>query len=148
MRRSLCNCGLGALAVFVLLAPLALAASPIVHLVFGTRYGPAVLPFQVLLCAAAVDLALNPFSNFWHALNRPAMLSALNGVRLSLLVGAAMLAIPLWGSAGAAAAVLWGIIAGQAAAAGHRSESGQLPVDASLADPDRMEPVAPSEVHA
>jgi lipopolysaccharide exporter len=130
------RCGRGALVVFVLLAPVALAAGPIVHLVFGSHYGPAVLPFQVLLCAAAVDLALNPFSNFWHALNRPAMLSALNVARVSLLVGAAMLAIPRWGGIGAASAVLvstvvplaaqglllWSLVGGLASAVTHRSE--------------------------
>jgi len=149
MARALRNCGLGALAVFVVLAPVALAPRPIVHLVFGGRYGPAVLPFQILLCAAAVDLALNPFSNFWHALNRPAMLSALNVARLSLLVGAAVVAIPQWGGVGAAAAVListalplagqgallWGIIGRQVLAAGDRPDSGPLAAGASLADP-------------
>jgi O-antigen/teichoic acid export membrane protein len=143
MRRSLRNSGLGALALFGLLAPLALAARPIVQLVFGSHYGPAVFPFQVLLCAAAVDLALNPLSNFWHALNRPAMLSALNIARLSLLVGAAVVTIPRWGGVGAAAAVLLStavplagqglllgnIIRGQAAAAGARPERGRPPAD-------------------
>jgi hypothetical protein len=83
-----------------------------------------------------VDLALNPFSNFWHALNRPAMLSALNVARVSLLVGAAMLAIPRWGGIGAASAVLvstvvplaaqglllWSLVGGLASAVTDRSE--------------------------
>lgn len=140
--------GWGALAVILLLAPLALAASPAVHLVFGRRYELAVLPFRVLLCAAAVDVALNPLSNFWHALDRPAMLSSLNVVRLSLLVGAAVLTIPRWGGLGAAEAVfistaiplaaqgllLWSIIGARAAGVGHRAEGARLLADPTPAD--------------
>jgi O-antigen/teichoic acid export membrane protein len=148
MRSALRQCGLSALAVILLLGPLSLAAGPIVHLVFRISYEPAVLPFRVLLWAAAVDVALNPFSNFWHPLDRPAMLSYFNVLRLSLLVGTATLAIPRWGSLGAAAAVLvstaislgaqavalWMVIAGQAAAQS-RPRTIPFPVDVTLADP-------------
>lgn len=110
--------GLAALISLALLAPLALSAGPIVRLIFGEHYAAAVPVFRLLIFAAAVDLALSPLSNFWHALNRPGMLSVLNVVRLSLLVGVAFMAIPRLGIAGAALAVLVSTVlplAGQAA---------------------------------
>jgi O-antigen/teichoic acid export membrane protein len=110
MRGTLRHCCRAALVILALLVPVEMAAQPIVRLVFGSHYGPAVPLFRILLLAAAAELALNPLSNFWHALNRPAMLSILNIVRLSLLVSVAAVAIPRFGEAGrplgAAVAVL------------------------------------------
>ena len=73
----------------------------------------------------------------------------MNVARLSLLVGAAVVAIPQWGGVGAAAAVListalplagqgallWGIIGRHVLAAGDRPDSGPLAAGASLTDP-------------
>jgi O-antigen/teichoic acid export membrane protein len=106
MRTALSKCGLGAVAVLLFLTPVALAARPLVRLIFGVDYDAAVPVFQILLFAAGAELALNPLSNFWHALNRPVMLSILNVVRLSLLVLVAVAAIPRMGVAGAALAVI------------------------------------------
>jgi O-antigen/teichoic acid export membrane protein len=148
MLGALRNCGLGALAVFLLLAPVSVAAGPVLHLIFGIDYLPAVPVFRILLIAAVADLALNPLSNFWHALDRPAMLSLLNMARLSLLVLVAVLAIPRLGGVGAGLAVavstilplaaqgaiLWMIILGKRAKCGSRGkgptdslETGLLP---------------------
>jgi lipopolysaccharide exporter len=106
MRGALSKCVLGAVAVLLLLTPVALAAGPIVRLIFGVHYDAAVPVFRILLFAAGAELALNPLSNFWHALNRPVMLSVLNVVRLSLLVLVAVTAIPVLGGVGAALAVI------------------------------------------
>ena len=59
----------------------------------------------MLLFAAGAELALNPLSNFWHALHRPGMLSLLNVVRLTMLVLIGVATIPTLGGIGAAWAV-------------------------------------------
>lgn len=97
---------LGAVAVLLLLAPVALAAGPLVRMIFGIHYEAAVPIFRILIFAAGAELALAPLSIFWHALDRPGMLSVLNVVRLSVLTVVAALAIPVWAGAGAALAVV------------------------------------------
>jgi O-antigen/teichoic acid export membrane protein len=106
MQRALSRCRLGAGVVLAFFAPVALWGGSFVLLIFGPSYAPAVPVFRLLVLAAAADLALNPLSNFWHALNRPAMLSALNVARLSLVVAVAYITIPRAGILGAALAVI------------------------------------------
>jgi O-antigen/teichoic acid export membrane protein len=106
MRAALRHQVVGASVGLAVLLPLALVAGPLVHLIFGPRYGPAIPIFRILLFAAGAELALSPLSNFWHALNRPAMLSVLNVARLSVLTLIACLAIPRLGGIGAALAVV------------------------------------------
>ncbi len=106
MRAALRHCAMAALLTLLLLTPVALVAGPIIRLVLGDHFGPAAPIFQILLFAAGAELALNPLSNFWHALNRPLMLSLLNVVRLSTLVTVAVIAIPRYGGIGAALAVI------------------------------------------
>jgi O-antigen/teichoic acid export membrane protein len=105
MQAALSQCVLGAIAALAVLTPIALAAGPLVRLIFGAEYAPAIPLFRVLLFAAGAELALNPLSNFWHALHRPGMLSLLNVVRLTMLVLVAVLTIPTLGEIGAAWAV-------------------------------------------
>jgi O-antigen/teichoic acid export membrane protein len=95
-----------AVAIFIVFTPVTLLAGPLVHLIYGPHYGASVPIFRLLLFASAAELALNPLSNFWHALNRPSMLSALTTTRLALLLFTAVLAIPRLGLLGAALAVI------------------------------------------
>jgi O-antigen/teichoic acid export membrane protein len=106
MKAAFRNQILGAAAIFIVFAPVTLVAGPLVHLIYGPHYGASVPVFRLLLFASAAELALNPLSNFWHALNRPSMLSALTTARLTLLVFTAVLTIPRAGLLGAAVAVI------------------------------------------
>jgi O-antigen/teichoic acid export membrane protein len=106
MQAALRRQAMGALVALAVLLPLALVAGPLVHLIYGQKYEPAIPVFRILLFAAGAELALSPLSNYWHALNRPAMLSVLNVGRLSVLAAVAVFAIPRLGSVGAAWAVL------------------------------------------
>ena len=106
INRAMSRCRVAAIVVLVLLTPLALWGGSAVVLIFGPGYSAAIPVFRLLLLAAAVELALNPLTNFWHALNQPGMLSTLNVGRLSLLMLIAMIAIPRIGMLGAALAVM------------------------------------------
>jgi len=106
MRQALSRCRWAAVLVLALLAPIALRGGSAILFIFGPSYAAAIPAFRLLLLAAAVDLALNPLGSFWHALNRPAMLSALNAARLFLVILIAVVTIPRMGILGAALAVI------------------------------------------
>jgi O-antigen/teichoic acid export membrane protein len=106
LQRAMSRCRIGAVVIMAIMAPVAIWGGAAVSWIFGPSYAAAIPVFRLLLLAAAVDLALNPLGNFWHALNKPAMLSALNAARLSLVILVGVMTIPRIGILGAALAVI------------------------------------------
>jgi O-antigen/teichoic acid export membrane protein len=99
-RRSL---GRGLLLGLALL-PLALLARPFITLFYGQQYEPAATYFQLLLAVVLFDILANPLLLLALPLNRPALLAAIDGLRVVVLATAALWLVPRYGPAGAIAA--------------------------------------------
>lgn len=82
--------------------PALLLASPIIHLIFGSKFTNSVSAFQILLIAYLPPLFANPISLVVLAKNRPQLLTFVNYGQLVLTLAFNLLLIPRMGMIGAA----------------------------------------------
>lgn len=84
--------------------PLALAAAPLLPLVYGSAFRGAVVPALILLAGLLGDVAANLISAYLYGVGRPGGNSLAIGVGVVLTVVGDLLLIPRYGAAGAAVA--------------------------------------------
>jgi len=96
--------------ILVALVPLELAAAPLVRIVFGAAYLPAVPIFQLLLIAACFDLIFNPLTYLNFTSDEPRAITVLNVLRLVVLVIGLWALTPRYGAVGAAWAVVISVV--------------------------------------
>lgn len=108
LRRSLLRSGVIALGLLALI-PL---ARPFILLFYGPDYAAAVPLFQILVGMVLLDVFTMPVILLAFPLNKPRLLAAADGLRAAVLLGVALLLIPLIGPAGAATAKIVAKVAG------------------------------------
>jgi O-antigen/teichoic acid export membrane protein len=92
------------------LLPFILLARPLILLVFGPEYDAAVVPFQLIMTSFVITLFINPPSLLFYRWNRPKILTYMNVATSIILVGLFLWLTPLWGPAGAAAALVINVV--------------------------------------
>jgi O-antigen/teichoic acid export membrane protein len=76
---------------------------PIVTVLYGERFLPAVLPLMVLVLAALAQTAFNPYQFVLYAMDQHARFVPVVLLRLAVYLGAMILLVPIWGGTGVAA---------------------------------------------
>ncbi|MBV8599309.1 MAG: hypothetical protein JO017_10850, partial [Actinobacteria bacterium] len=84
---------------------------PLVRLVYGAKYEPAVNAFRVMLLAAALQLVFGWTRTFPVSIGRVGMRTVGQVVEVATLVPAVLVLGALWGATGAAGGVLAGSVA-------------------------------------
>jgi O-antigen/teichoic acid export membrane protein len=76
---------------------------PIISLIYGERFSPAVHPLMIFVLAALAQAAFNPYQFILYAMDRHGRLVPVVLVRLVVYVAAMVALVPLWDGTGAAA---------------------------------------------
>jgi PST family polysaccharide transporter len=108
LRRSLVRSGVIGLGLLVLI-PL---ARPFILTFYGPDYAAAVPLFQLLIGMVLFDVFTVPVILLAFPLNQPKLLAAADGLRMVVVLGVALVLIPLMGPAGAAVAKIGAKVAG------------------------------------
>lgn len=93
---------LASFALIVCFIPAILWAKPLINIVFGAAYLPAVPLFSVLLFSYLFSIFINPLSLIMYALNKPYFLAWVNIIQLPISLFANLLLIGHYGAIGAA----------------------------------------------
>ena len=83
-----------------------LIAGPIITIFFGQEYGPAILPFQLILGAFIISTVTNPLNLIFYNLGQTKLLALMNTVQLFINIGLNIIFIPKFGATGAAYSAL------------------------------------------
>jgi O-antigen/teichoic acid export membrane protein len=90
--------------VLVAAIPVALLTSPVMRLLYGAQFGPAVLPARVLLAGMLLAGASGVASAYLYGRGSPGLNSIVLGIGLVVTVVLDLLLIPAHGALGAAIA--------------------------------------------
>lgn len=92
------------LGILVAAIPLFLLTAPVMHLLYGEQFGPAVAPAQVLVAGMLLAGASGVASAYLYGRGTPGLNSIVLGIGLVITVVLDLLLIPAFGALGAAAA--------------------------------------------
>lgn len=104
LRRSMIRSGF----VGFLLIPGFFLADPIIPWLFGSEFEVAAALFQGLLLVGILEALMIPIKSLYYTLDRPGVLSAVEGVETVVLVGGALATMPVFG--------VWGVVCAKVAA--------------------------------
>jgi len=76
---------------------------PIIGLIYGEQFFPAVHPLMIFVLAALAQAAFNPYQFILYAMDQHARLVPVVFVRLAVYLVAMVALVPVWGGTGAAA---------------------------------------------
>lgn len=87
-------------------------AQPLINLIFGSEYMPAIPVFKILIIAFSITIVINPLGLVVYSLNKPHYFSIMNLVQLAVTIIGNIVLIPIYGIIGPAITVLLtGIVA-------------------------------------
>ncbi len=116
---------------------------PIVTLVYGERFLPAVDPLMIFVVTALAQAAFNPYQFILYAMDQHARFVPVVVLRLFVYLAAMVVLVPVWGGTGAATVRLAGVALALVAYAGflwitHTGTAGNLRYAKELVDPRRF----------
>lgn len=101
-------------AISLALLPFFLLAGPLITLIYGDTYEPAVGLFRGLLLVAIFNVVVTPLTMLAFTYDRPKLIALSDGVRALALLGGAVLLVPAIGVTGAIVAKFIAAVAGAA----------------------------------
>ena len=87
-------------------AVLAVIGPPLLLLAYGAKFAPAIVPFRVLLLAMVLETGARILYQIYAGSGRPELVTFFEGASVAVLVLVMVVLVPLFGTLGAAAAVL------------------------------------------